>query len=162
LTERKYAKYILTEDRMQHNLHPEIKKKLEEQKRAGNYVDEELLFGIDDSVIKGAFYVGCAVHWEVIGEPVEREPGHRHDFDEVIGFVGTVKDRPRDLGGEIEYWIEDEKYIITKSSLIFIPKGVKHSPTIYRRIDHPIISFSTASSRGSYQSELIKQKKKKN
>jgi hypothetical protein len=160
LAERKYAKYILTEDRMKHSLHPELQKKMEEQKRAGNYVAEEMLFGIDDSVIKGAFYVGCAIHWEVVGEPVEREPGHKHDFDEVVGFVGTVKDNPRDLGGEIEYWIEDEKYIITKSSLIFIPKGVKHSPTIYRRIDHPIVSFSTASSMGSYQSELVKQKDK--
>ena len=141
---------------MKHSAPPEIRKKIEKQKQAGNYVDEELLFGIDDTVIKGAFYVGCAVHWEVMGEPVERGPGHVHDdFDEVIGFVGTIRNKPRDLGGEIEFWFEDEKYIITKSSLIFIPKGVKHTPIIYRRINHPIISFSTGPSMGPYQRELV-------
>jgi hypothetical protein len=155
LADLKYAKYILTEDRMKHSIPHELQKKMEDQKQAGNYVDEELLFGIDDTVIKGAFYVGCAIHWEVVGEPVEREPSHRHEnFDEVIGFVGTVRNKPRDLGGEIEFWLEDEKYIITKSSLIFVPRGVKHSPTIYRRIDHPIISFSTGPARGSYQRKL--------
>jgi hypothetical protein len=68
---------------------------------------------------------------------------HTHPFDEVIAFVGTNPDDPQDLGGEIELWLEDEPYILAKSCLVFIPKGLKHCPLIVRRVDRPIFHFIT-------------------
>ena len=39
-----------------------------------------------------------------------------------------------ELGGEIELWLEDEQLIITRSCLVFIPRGMKHCPMFVRRI----------------------------
>ena len=69
-----------------------------------------------------------------------------HDFDEVITFIGNNVEDPYDLGGEIEFWLEDEPQIITRSSIIFVPKGMKHAPLIIRRVDRPI--FHTAMGTG--------------
>jgi len=82
---------------------------------------------------------------------------HTHDADEIIGFFGNNPQDPYDLGGEIEFWLEDEKHILTKSCLIFVPRGMKHCPLILRRVDRPIFHFTTVTS-GQY--ELIKQEKK--
>ena len=68
---------------------------------------------------------------------------HTHDSDEIIGFFGNSSEDPYDLGGEIEIWLEDEKHIITKSALVFVPAGMKHCPLILRRVDRPIFHFTT-------------------
>ena len=68
---------------------------------------------------------------------------------EIIGFFGNNSEDPYNLGGEIEFWLEDEKHIITRSSLIFVPGGMKHCPLILRRVDRPIFHFSTVTS-GQY------------
>lgn len=61
-----------------------------------------------------------------------------------------MKDKPRELGGEIELWLEDEKYIITKSTMVYIPKGIMHCPVIVRKIDSPIAFFSAANNVEAY------------
>ncbi|GAI16848.1 unnamed protein product, partial [marine sediment metagenome] len=67
---------------------------------------------------------------------------HSHDYDEILGFFGSDMEDIRDLGGEVELWLEDEKHIINKSCLVFIPKGMKHCPLYFKRIDKPIFHFS--------------------
>jgi len=66
-----------------------------------------------------------------------------HDADEVFMLVGTDPNNPDDLGGELELWIGEgkdaEKYTITESTLIFIPKGLVHMPLYFRRVDRPIM-----------------------
>jgi hypothetical protein len=57
---------------------------------------------------------------------------------------------PHDRGGEIELWLEDEQHIITRSSLVFIPKGLRHCPLRIRRVDRPIFHFSTVTD-GQYK-----------
>ena len=77
------------------------------------------------------------------------EIAHTHDFDETLGFVGTVPGNPRELGGEIEFWLEDEKFVLTRSCLIYVPRGMKHLPLYIRRIDSPIF-FWTAGNGTEY------------
>jgi hypothetical protein len=79
---------------------------------------------------------------------------HTHEFDELIGFYGSDMNDVNNLGGEIEIWLEDEKFILTKSCTIFVPKGMKHCPLIIKRIDRPIFHF-TASPSGKYVRELV-------
>ena len=149
MAELKYAKYIVTEDFMPDVTPPSpvTDRMMEEQRKAGNTIDRTLMFGIQDSIVKGSFYAGCEWVWGVDGpEGFNIEVAHNHDFDEIIGMVGSRKDNPRDLGGEVEFWMEDEKYILTKSCLIFIPKGVKHCPLVFKRVDSPIFLFETANS----------------
>ena len=141
MTELKYAKNIITEDLMPPQS-PEYIKLMGEQEKAGKTIDRTLLLGIQDSLVKGSFFAGCEVLWKLTGSgPVNIELPHTHDFDEIIGLMGSIKGRQRDLGGEVEFWIGGEKHIITNTCLIFIPKGVEHCPLIFRRIDFPIFMF---------------------
>jgi len=98
----------------------------------------QLLY-MDDSIMKGSFYVECV--WIMPGSRypgfAERVP-HYHDFDEVVSFIGSDVDNPYDLGDEIEMWLDGEQHILTKTCLIFVPKGMKHCPLIIRRVDRPI------------------------
>jgi hypothetical protein len=135
MAERKYEKYIVTRPK------PDLK--LPEFRRAGSDIDPSAytpLIYLDNDIIKGAFYVECVWFWKGSDKPgVE---AHTHPFDEVVAFFGTDPENPKDLCGEIEIWLEDEQYLLTKSSLIFIPKGMKHCPMIVRRVDRPIFHFT--------------------
>jgi len=99
---------------------------------------------IDSTFVAGAFYAECVWYKEASdGSP----PEHCHDdFDEILMFFGTDPERPHDLCGEVELWIGGEKYLLTESSMVFIPKGVKHCPMYFRRVDRPILHLSTGPS----------------
>jgi len=60
----------------------------------------------------------------------------------LIAFFGTNYDDPHDLCGEIELWLEDEQYVMTKSFLAYAPAGMKHCPLKIRRVDRPIFHFA--------------------
>jgi len=134
MSESKYKKYI-------------IEAKLPVQESSGaleSKRDHSRLIYLDDKVIKGAFYVECVWVWPVVGvypHDVELQ-AHKHDYDEVITFFGSNPEDPLDLCGEVELWLEDEKQILTKSCLIFVPKGMKHCPLRVIRVDKPIFHFS--------------------
>jgi hypothetical protein len=106
---------------------------------------------LDSDVVPGAFYVECVWIWPRKGpadpnSDFTRKAGtqaHSHDYDEVIAFFGTDFKNPQDLCGEVELWLGDEKQIITESSLVFVPKGLKHCPLIFRRVEKPIFHFTT-------------------
>ncbi len=141
MTATKYGKYIIDEDLMPPQP-AEALKLMEDQRRAGQTIDRTLLLGIQDSILKGSFFVGCEILWGLTGDgPVNIETPHRHDFDEIIGFVGCNRQHPRALGGEIEFWLGGEPHVLTRSCLIFIPRRLEHCPIIFRRIDTPIFMF---------------------
>jgi hypothetical protein len=103
---------------------------------------ERILF-IDSHVIPGAFQMNTS--WFFRPTPENPALGeHVHNFDEMLGFYGSDPTDPHNLGGEINIHIEGEKYVLIKSSLIFIPGGVKHMPLSVERVDKPIFHFSVA------------------
>ena len=105
---------------------------------------------LDGEVIEGGFYTENVWFYEG-NEDIAVYP-HTHDFDEALAFFGSNPEEPIDLCGEIELWLDDEKHILHKSCLIFIPKGLKHCPLIIRRVDRPIFSYSTGAN-SLYQGE---------
>jgi hypothetical protein len=132
MPETKYGKYIITE----------VKKKLEAPWIPKFKPDEliDMLF-LDSSVIEGAFFVGSG--WTL--PPFAKEShgeAHSHDYDEVIAFFGSDPENPHDLYAEAEVHIGGEVHTITKSCLIFVPKGTSHGPIDFKRIDRPIFHFS--------------------
>jgi hypothetical protein len=133
MAERKYGKYIVTE------LADHIARKDIGSPEAESGDVARVLY-LDDDVLKGAFYVSCT--WYLKGR--NRPEPHSHDFDEVLGFFGSDPEDPHDLCGEIELWLDNEIYMLTKSCLVFMPKGLKHTPLIVRRLDRPVFHFSTA------------------
>ena len=66
---------------------------------------------------------------------------HIHDFDEYLSFIGLDPDNPDYLGGEIDLCLgeEREKHTINKSTTVFIPKGMKHLPITFKKIDKPFV-----------------------
>jgi len=78
-------------------------------------------------------------------------PGaHYHDVLEIIGFVGNDPDDPYNLHGEIEMWMEDEKFILKRSCMIYVPAKMIHCPLILRRVGRPIFHFTTVTA-GKYE-----------
>jgi hypothetical protein len=97
------------------------------------------LLWLDSEVLKGAFYMDFVWYHQ----PADTGPGpHTHDFDEVLGFLGANPQNPRDLGGEMELWLDNEKYIIKNTCLVFVPRGLKHCPMIARKVTVPFMHFS--------------------
>lgn len=135
MAEKKYEKYIITKPKSDLTL-PEFRR---ERGDIATGMKTPLIY-LDDDVLKGAFYVECVWFWK--GSDKSEVDAHTHPFDEVITFFGTNPDDPEDLCGEIEMWLEDEQYILDKSVLIFVPKGLKHCPLIIRRVDRPIFHFT--------------------
>jgi hypothetical protein len=139
--ERNYAKHI-SYDVNPSKVSPEaVKKEMLENKKIGSTVKGTRLVDLDR--IPGALYADFGWLWSGSAKGYSVTE-HSHDFDEVIGFIGTkggLKD-PHDLGGEMEIWLGGEKHLVTKSCLIFVPKGLKHCPLRFNRIDAPILFFS--------------------
>ena len=107
------------------------------------------VFYLDNSIIPGAFYMECV--WVMPrpentpgpgGRKVGTEP-HTHDYDEVIAFIGTDHDNPYDLGAEVELGLGDELHIITKTSLVFVPAGLKHGPLTFKKVTRPVYHYTT-------------------
>ena len=98
---------------------------------------------LNGDVIKGAFHFAASWYYKA---PDKALPAHTHDFDEILGFYGSDPQNPRDLGGEVELWIEDEKHIMTESFLVFVPAGVKHCPLKINRIDRPMFHLGASPS----------------
>jgi len=137
LDKSKYGKYIVTGAKADLNL-PSFRHETTEES-GGN---STRLIYLDAEVVPGAFYSECAWFWSASGPGRVEAEAHTHSFDELIAFFGTKREAPRDLCGEIELWLENEKHVITKSFVAVIPAGMKHCPLIVRRVDRPIFHFT--------------------
>jgi len=67
---------------------------------------------------------------------------HTHDYDEIIIHLGIDPEQPEDLGGEIEICIDGEPHTIDSTSAIYVPKGVKHGPLTWKRVDRPHLEMT--------------------
>ncbi len=114
----KYGKYFIF-DTPSIQLPPEEAAKMKEaQKKEKSTVELNYFLGLDSTRLQGAPYMSFVWLWKGSAEGYsERE--HIHDFDEFIGFIGTRgPEDPHGLGGEIEFWLGGEKYLLTTSCLV--------------------------------------------
>ena len=135
MSESKFGKYIVTD----------LKSPYSAEFSAAYAKWATRVLWMDDKVVEGAFQMN--VSWYLKPQTGQEPlPAHTHDTDEIIGFFGNNHEDPYDLGGEVEFWFEDEKHTITRSSLIFVPANITHCPLILKRVDRPIFHFSTVTS----------------
>jgi hypothetical protein len=157
MTESKYGKYVLTERRRDSRdaaLPPGV-----DPASVTNTQSHRKILSLDDVVLKGSPYTECVWMWPAGGDvyPETAEAiSHAHEYDETLGFFGTDFADPYELNGEIEFWIEDEKFLLTRSSLIFIPKGVYHCPLVIHKVEKPIFHFSGGPG-SAYAQEIAKK-----
>jgi len=133
MIENTYGKYIVTELKLPSSVPQEMPDPEKYRQR---------ILYLDNEIVKGSFYLSSG--WYLKASDVQQADAHTHDFDEVVAFFGTDSENPLDLCGEIEFWLGGERYILNKSCLIFVPKGLIHCPYWIRRVDRPIVHFSTA------------------
>lgn len=134
----RYAKFIVTEPLTEEHGY-EVKD--------GPDVVSSMAY-LDAAVIPGAFYM--ETHW--FHKPTKYSPKkHTHDFDEVLLFMGGDPDNPGELNGDLELYIEDERHLITRSCLVYIPAGVCHCPMNFLRVDRPIFHVSAGTTTKAYE-----------
>ena len=142
MAESKYGKYIVTELKQNIVEAPWSPPPSEVSPGKGG----RILF-LDNEVAPGAFYLECVWIMPRSEDEAERKGAgvkpHTHDYDEVLCFFGTDPADFRNLNAEVELWLGDEKHIITKSCIVFIPKGLQHCPLKFHRIDKPVFHFTS-------------------
>lgn len=98
---------------------------------------------VDQNRLKDFFSVDCTWFWR--SNPNQVVDGTRiSDGNQVIGLIGADPENPFSLAGDITVWIDGEKNILGKSSLIFVPAGVSFGPVRIDHMEHPIFYTSMA------------------
>jgi hypothetical protein len=96
---------------------------------------------MDGNVVPGAFQMNTAWY----KEPQPRDPlfeEHVHDYDELVGFFGSDPEAPYDLHARIEFALGGEMHLLDRTSLIFVPGGLKHNPLRLLEVSRPIFHFT--------------------
>ena len=135
---------------------------IDERIGTGDLYSESLWFMSADMVdpahkkMMDAMMSGFAEQMESMkSEEVPGPKPHSHPFDEVFTFFGSDFNNPDDLYGDIDFYLEDKPVKITKSSICFIPAGMKHSPVITNQMDKPVFHFSMGFTDSYYHDVLI-------
>lgn len=101
------------------------------------------LLWMDSNNVPGAFQMNLSWYMSAPDcRPLLKHDEHVHEFDEMIGFIGSDPNAPYDLGAEIEIGINGELHRLTKSSVIFIPGGMRHLPLSIIELHRPVLHFS--------------------
>jgi quercetin dioxygenase-like cupin family protein len=163
MSENKYGKYIVTELKRNITLPFFRPGEVLEPAKPGERRRMNHVIWMDSEVVPGSFYSECVWFFpdsmQTTKQVAETNGGggpqaHTHPFEEVITFFGTNREDPHDLGGEVELWLEDEQFIMTRSFLCYIPAGMKHCPLRINRIDSPMFHFTLGPGQ-VYGGELI-------
>jgi hypothetical protein len=102
---------------------------------------------LDAETVPGAEFYSEA-NWIVPGDTPKEGillfDSHTHTFGELISFCGYDYEDIQDLGAEIEFTVDNEKHVVTKSFAAFIPAGVQHGPLIVRNVRKPVFQMIAA------------------
>ena len=80
--------------------------------------------------------------------------GHSHDYDEVVLHIGSDPHNPEYLGAVLEGYMDDEKQITDTTSALYIPKGVKHGPVTWTRVERPHLQMSIVLGTGDFKEAM--------
>lgn len=146
MEQTKYGKYIIKEPMYRHSL-PTVAMSM----HLCGECD-----GIDIPDFPGELSASC------ITEPLTMSPvTHAHDFDQFLFFLGSDPRNFFEFGAEIEITLgeEGEKHTIDTTSIIYIPKGLKHCPLVFKKVDKPVMFMHVGfSSKYNKVGETVEEK----
>ena len=94
---------------------------------------------MDETTLHGAPYLEVLWYYK----PYDLGPNeHYHEHDEFLGFVGSDPSDPTNLNATVRVTLEGVDYRINKSTLVYIPAGMKHSIFAIEEMTKPILHFS--------------------
>jgi hypothetical protein len=67
---------------------------------------------------------------------------HKHETDEIVLYIGGDPGNPEDLGGEIEYFIAGQPHIFSSSAALYLPRGLRHGPVVWKKFTRPHIEMT--------------------
>ncbi|MBQ8263145.1 MAG: hypothetical protein IJY96_00015 [Oscillospiraceae bacterium] len=106
------------------------------------------LLWIDGAKLEGAPYTE-SVWFHTTNDTGPKN--HVHDnLDEFVAFIGSDPEDPENLNGCISLDIGDERIFTEKSTIVFIPRGIAHSPLLVHELKKDILHFSGGNS-GDYK-----------
>lgn len=97
------------------------------------------LLWIDNAKLAGAPYTEC-VWFHTVNPTGPAE--HIHDDMEVIAFIGSDPEHPEELNGDVSFYMGGETIHTKKSTLVFVPGKVSHSPILVHELEKDILHFS--------------------
>jgi hypothetical protein len=77
-----------------------------------------------------------------IPEPNPHVGEHKHDYNQILMYIGSDPAQREDLYGEIEYYVGGQSLSFDTTSALYIPKGLRHGPIIWKRVDQPILEMT--------------------
>jgi hypothetical protein len=110
---------------------------------------------------EGELGTNCSIGYHGILAPrAYPTPPHSHDCHQLLCFIGSDPRNLADFGAEIELCLgeEQEKHLINSTSIVSIPKGLKHCPLNFKKVDKPVI-FLEITLENKYKKVLPPQKK---
>jgi hypothetical protein len=111
--------------------------------------------GINAQIEYGTYWAAGCMGKEPVGS-------HRHDFDQVMLWLGTDMNDLSELGAEVELCLGEadkmEKHVFTTTSAVAVPKGLPHLPATHTRIDKRFI-FMVVSCSPEWKATKVPAKK---
>lgn len=92
---------------------------------------------VDSSVVPGCFT--CGVSWYTKDCVLNEKPVNKRDYNQLLCFAGTDVKDSHNLNAEVELTIGGETYTITKTSYVFIPKGVEYGEFRIKNSTKPVL-----------------------
>ncbi len=86
---------------------------------------------------------GINIGWQMFVKPIRLElMSHHHDVDEYLFFLGAqLPDLIGSFDGEIELFLgaEYERHVVTKATVLYIPRGLEHNPCDIKVLRKPMM-----------------------
>jgi mannose-6-phosphate isomerase-like protein (cupin superfamily) len=73
---------------------------------------------------------------------------HKHDFDQVIFFMGGDPNNVVDFDAEVEMGFDDVINLVTYPACVYIPKGLMHGPLNIKKVTKPFMFIDITISPG--------------
>jgi hypothetical protein len=110
---------------------------------------------INDRLVPGSnVYVEFGWIWDVpTPNPLHLE--HAHNYDQIALHIGSDPHHPEDLGGEMDIMVGGENINTNKTHGLYLPKGVRHAPLTWKRVDRPILEMTIILGTGSHEEAKV-------
>lgn len=95
------------------------------------------------------YYIEFGWIWDVV-EPSIPAMVHKK-YDEIVLHIGGDPEHPEDLGGVMQFGMGDDLLTFDTSYAMYIPKGLKHGPLIWNKVEKPFIEMAIMLGCGTMQ-----------
>ena len=98
---------------------------------------------------KDLFGMDFSLGWSLLTEPfLMVAESHKHDFDQIIFFMGGNPNNVVDFDAEFEMGFEDTMVTVDYPACIRLPRGLMHGPLNIKTVNKPLMFIDITLSPG--------------